>query len=195
MGAGSKWTLNAHRKVKHIAQHTGCGRKFGRLLFRLAERFAPDQTLELGTSLGIGTMYLSQGTSGTVHSIEGCPTSASIARETIERTGARNTELYEGAFQDELPECLKKIPHIDIARIDGDHRGAALLDYFEQCLVKAHNDTLFVLDDIHWSKDMEGAWEELQRDPRVTLTLDLHQAGLLFIRKEQREPLHLRLRF
>lgn len=195
LGAGSKWTSDRKRKVEQMARRTGCDRKFGRLLFRLAERFASGHALELGTSLGMGTMYLSGGSGGTVHSIEGCTSSAAIAQEMLGKIGMMNPKLYEGAFQEKLPEVLKEMPCVDLVRIDGDHRGDALLNYFEQCLAKAHNDTLFVLDDIHWSTDMENAWEAIKQDPRVTLTIDLYKASLLFIRKEQREPLHFRIRF
>ncbi|MBK9599269.1 MAG: hypothetical protein IPO60_13350 [Flavobacteriales bacterium] len=41
--------------------------------------------------------------------------------------------------------------------IDGHHAAEPTLDYFDQCLAKAHNDTVFIFDDIHWSTGMEEA--------------------------------------
>jgi predicted O-methyltransferase YrrM len=195
LGAGSKWSGSKKRRVRDIARRSGSSKRFGRLLFRLAERYANGHALELGTSLGVGTMYLSGGSRGTVHSIEACPNSAAIAEENLDAIGADNAELHTGSFEEELQGVLEGIPRLDLMRIDGDHRGRAMLDYLEQGMEKAHNDTLFILDDIHWSRSMEEAWEEAKRDERVTLTLDLYQAGLLFIRKEQKDPIHLRIRF
>lgn len=107
----------------------------------------------------------------------------------------KNATIHEGSFQEQLPAVLEETPSLDMMRIDGDHRGNAMLDYFERGMEKAHNDSLFILDDIHWSRSMEDAWHQLQKDERVTLTLDLYQAGLVFLRKEQKDPIHLRIRF
>jgi predicted O-methyltransferase YrrM len=195
LGAGSKWSGSKRRRIRDIARRSGSSERFGRLLYRLAERYATGHALELGTSLGVGTMFLSGGSRGTVHSIEACPASASIARENLGTLGLDNASVRTGAFEEELPRVLDEIPRLDLMRIDGDHRGSAMLDYLERGMEKAHNDTLFILDDIHWSRSMEEAWEEAKRDERVTLTLDLYQAGFLFIRKEQKDPIHLRIRF
>ncbi|MFB6258529.1 MAG: O-methyltransferase [Flavobacteriales bacterium] len=193
MGAGSKWSKKEKRRIRDIATCSGVDKRYGRLLYRLAERFAPSHAVELGSSLGIGTLYLAGGCKGSVHSIEGCPNSAAIARESIEQSGFGNATILQGDLQEELPPLLEQLPWIDLMRIDGDHRGSALLHYFERGMEKAHNDTLFILDDIHWSPDMEKAWETLKKDPRVTLTLDLYRMGLLFLRKEQKDPIHLRI--
>lgn len=193
-GAGSKWAQEKWRKVKDIALRSGSDKRFGRSLFRLAERFAPEYSIELGSSLGIGSMYLAGGSEGKLHSIEACPASASIAKESLNEAGMTNAVIHTGTFQESLPAIMEKIPRLDLMRIDGDHRGEALIQLFEEGLQKAHNDTVFILDDIHWSKDMEEAWRRIQEDERVSLSLDLYHAGLLFLRKEQKDKLHLRIR-
>ena len=40
---------------------------------------------------------------------------------------------------------------------------------------------LIGVDDIHYSPEMERAWEELKRDARVTTSMDLYHIGLLFV--------------
>jgi hypothetical protein len=64
----------------------------------------------------------------------------------------------------------------------------------EQCLTRAHNDTVLVLDDIHWSRGMEEAWEQVKAHPRVTVTIDLYNMGLVFLRSEQAKE-HFVLRY
>ena len=55
----------------------------------------------------------------------------------------------------------------------------------ETCLQKAHNDSLFVFDDVHWSAEMEMAWAYIKAHPSVTVTIDLFAVGLVFFRKQQ----------
>lgn len=195
MGAGSKWASGPKRSIASIAGRSGTDRRFGRMLFRLAQRFGQNNVLELGSSLGIGTMCLAAGSKGNVHSIEACPASVKIAEESIERSDLKNVEVHHGSFQDELPHLMERESALDLIRIDGDHREEATVEYFRKCLEKAHNDSLFIIDDIHWSKGMERAWDRIRREDPVTLSLDLFQAGLLFLRKEQKERMHLKLRW
>jgi len=40
--------------------------------------------------------------------------------------------------------------------------------------------SVVVVDDIHWSVEMEKAWEELCRHPLVYGSVDLFRCGILF---------------
>ena len=40
---------------------------------------------------------------------------------------------------------------------------------------------MLILDDIHYSEEMERAWNELKNDERVTTSMDLYHIGLLFV--------------
>ena len=48
-----------------------------------------------------------------------------------------------------------------------------------------HEGTVFIFDDIHWSKEMEEAWNEIKQDSRVTISIDLFKIGIVFFRKGQ----------
>lgn len=69
--------------------------------------------------------------------------------------------------------------------IDGNHQKEATLSYFRKLLSTVHNDSVMIFDDIHWSKGMEEAWEEIKAHPRVKVTIDTFQWGLVFFRREQ----------
>ena len=69
--------------------------------------------------------------------------------------------------------------------IDGNHQKEATLKYFERLLTIAHNDSVFIFDDIHWSIGMEEAWEEIKNHPAVTVTIDTYFWGFVFFRREQ----------
>ena len=57
LGAGSTVNSSNRRKVADIAKNSAKGGKWGELLFRLVRRFEPETMIELGTSLGIGSLY------------------------------------------------------------------------------------------------------------------------------------------
>lgn len=73
----------------------------------------------------------------------------------------------------------------DIIYLDGHHDGSATLKYFEQIKSLIYQDSLVIIDDIHWSKSMTAAWNKIIKDPQVTVSIDTYFWGLIFFRKEQ----------
>ena len=59
------------------------------------------------------------------------------------------------------------------------------LTYFELLLPTITNDSVWIFDGIHWSKDMEEAWEVIKKHPKVSVTIDTFQWGIVFFRSEQ----------
>lgn len=187
LGAGAELRgEHAVRAVSEIAATAVKPAKYGQLLFRLINYFQPKNALELGTSLGITTAYLSKANGNTdVITIEGCPETAAIAQKTWERLGCKNIKLYIGNFDQRLPEVLKTLPALDFVFFDGNHRKQVTLDYFNNCFEKGHEKSVFIVDDIYWSEEMKEAWEEIKADTRVSVTIDLFYMGLVFFRKGQ----------
>jgi predicted O-methyltransferase YrrM len=194
-GAGSRVFKSKKRTISAIARTSAKLPKFGQLLFRLVKHFKPENILELGTSLGISALYLAKPSSkARVTTIEGSPAIAAIAKTTFLKAGAGNIELATGKFDDVLPGLLESIPAIDFAFIDGNHKKEPTLKYFKMLLEKSHNDTVLIFDDIHWSKEMEQAWEEIKAHEKVKVTIDLFFLGLVFFRKEQPKE-HFKVRY
>ncbi len=195
-GAGSHTGAGRHRRIRDIARTAAKPRKLAQLLFRLANHFRPRTILELGTSLGLTTAYLASADSQSrVLTFEGCPNTAAAARETFETLGLRNVELIEGNLDDTLAPALATLQApLDFAFFDGNHRYEPTLRYFELCLAHRTDRSVFVLDDIHWSAEMERAWAAICKHPDVRLTVDLFFVGLVFFRRNQPKQ-HFRLRF
>ncbi|HRH38145.1 MAG TPA: class I SAM-dependent methyltransferase [Flavobacteriales bacterium] len=195
LGAGSHVFDLPVRRVADIARNSLKPQRQAELLFRLCRYFRASTVLELGTSFGISTLYLAQGAEdGQVLTIEGCPQTFRIAQHHFEQMRQRNVVPILGSFQRRLPELLQHIEALDIIFIDGHHAKDATVAYFNMCMGKAHNDTVFILDDIHWSRGMEEAWSEVKSDPRVSVTIDLYNMGLAFLRGEQAKE-HFTLRY
>jgi predicted O-methyltransferase YrrM len=186
LGAGSGHHPGKVRTVQDILGTAVKSPKYSQLLFRLVNRFQPGTILELGTSLGISTLYLAIARSkSTVITIEGCPETRSIALEGFREAGLTNIRSIEGDFDTELPAVLKNVTCLDFVFFDGNHRKEATLRYFEQCLPKANNESVFVFDDIYWSREMTEAWEIIKAHPEVKVTIDIFQLGIVFFRTEQ----------
>ncbi|MCW3070913.1 MAG: SAM-dependent methyltransferase [Bacteroidetes bacterium] len=186
LGAGSGHNQGKARSVQRILKTAVKSPKYSQLLFRLANHFQPDTILELGTSLGISTMYLAIARSkSTVITIEGCPETRQIALENFAGLELSNVRSLEGNFDTQLPELLKTLDTLNFVFFDGNHRKSATISYFEQCLEKVNNESIFIFDDIYWSKEMTEAWEIIKAHPKVKVTIDIFQLGIVFFRKEQ----------
>ncbi len=184
-GAGSKINPNTTRTVADLAHNAAVPTEVGQQLFRLAHFCKPKTILELGTSLGISTLYLASGASNAkLLTIEGSPDIAAKAQQHFDILKRENIQLQTGIFQQKLPEALKALPSLDFLFLDGDHREAASWQYFTQCLENAHENSVFVIADIHWSEEMERVWKRMQAHARVTLSVDLYHFGILFFRSE-----------
>lgn len=196
-GAGSTKGLTKQRVVQQIAATSLKPRKYAQLLFRLVNYFQPKQILELGTSLGITTAYLAKANpSAAVITMEGSAAVAAIAQQQFDVLQLKNIKLVTSNFDETLQPLIDNAQQaFDFIFIDGNHRKEPTLRYFEQLLAKANNDTVFVFDDIHWSAEMEEAWDQLKQHPQVTLTVDLFFIGLVFLRKEQKEREHFIIRY
>lgn len=195
-GAGSRIEKSSIRSVAAIASTSLKPKKYGQLLFRLVDYFSPKTILELGTSLGITSAYLATANSNAkLITMEGSTAIAAIAAANFEQLGIKSALIITGNFDDSLVKTLENIELINFAFLDGNHRYEPTIRYFEQVFQKSDENTVIILDDIHWSKEMETAWEEIKKHHAVTLTVDLFYVGLVFFRKEQKEKQHFVIRY
>lgn len=197
LGAGKKKASSSGsiKKIKNIAQQSAKSAKYGQLLFRLVNHFQPSQVLELGTSLGISTAYLASANKRVkIITIEGSKEVADIARQNFKQLQLQNIEQVIGNFDDVLPTIINDLPTIDFVFIDGNHCKKATINYFNICLKKVHSNTVLVFDDIYWSDEMIEAWDEIKRNNRVSVTIDLFFMGLVFFKQGQAKQ-HFVIRF
>jgi predicted O-methyltransferase YrrM len=120
-----------------------------------------------------------------VITIEGCPATAAIARENLDKLQIQNTELLTGNFDNILPDLLKNSEELDFVYVDGNHRKDATLNYFEWCLPKLSQNSIMIFDDIYWSEGMKEAWAQIKAHPDVSVSIDLFWIGLIYVRKGQ----------
>jgi len=183
LGAGSHLNNNNQKKISDIARNALKPPKLAQLLYRLAIDLKPRNIIELGTCLGITTIYLQKAApDAKVYTLEGCPETSGMANETFSKAGINNIDLITGNFNETLPGVVDKLAELDFVFVDGNHQKDATLKYFDWCLPKVHENSLLIFDDIYWSDGMKEAWSEIKAHPRVTVTIDLFWIGLVFFK-------------
>lgn len=195
-GAGSAAGSKKQRRVAVIASNTAKSKKLGQLLFRIVNYYQPVYIMELGTSLGLSAAYLASGNpAAKLVTFEGAAAVAAIAEENFSSLGIDNIETVTGNFDATLLSVLDRPAGIDLAFVDGNHRKEATLRYFEQILAKINSPGILIFDDIHWSREMEDAWQEIKSHPKVLLTMDLFFMGMVFFSPAFMVKQHFIIRF
>ena len=183
--AGSKEGKPIDRHVCDIARGHLESPQVGQMLFRIVNfmneaQKRPLEILELGTSLGITTAYLASADSrNRVTTLEGSEAVLHVAQGVWKALKLENIEWLQG----NIDETLEQAVHapLDIAYVDANHTYEATLRYVHYLLPRMQEKGMIILDDIHYSKDMERAWETLKKDDRVTSSMDLYHVGFLFV--------------
>lgn len=182
---GSPEGTHISRRVCDIAKNHLESPKVAQLLFRLAlfmrqNEKRPLHIIELGTSLGITTSYLASADSrNKVVTFEGSETVLKVAQGIWKTLRLENIEWQQGNIDDTL--CNYARTQCDIAYIDANHTYEATKRYSDYLLPRISSNGMLIIDDIHYSEDMEKAWDELKNDARVTTTMDLYHIGIAFV--------------
>ncbi|SHM60484.1 O-methyltransferase [Flavobacterium chilense] len=185
-GAGSKVFKSNKRQISKIAKTAGISPKRAELLFRVTHYFKPDCILEIGTSLGLATSAMALGnTNAKVITLEGCPNTGNQCQLELQKFNLNNVESVISEFESFLVSENLQSATYNLIYFDGNHSKKATLAYFELLLPTINNDSVWIFDDIHWSPEMEEAWEIIKKHPKVKVTIDTFQWGFVFFRYEQ----------
>ena len=166
--------------ISSIARRSISPVRFSEMYARIIAHFKAQTVVELGTSFGINTLYLAQRKDSAVATFEGSSAIADIAQTTFEFAGARNIQLIRGDIDVTLSSYLQSVRKVDFVLMDANHRYKPTLQYFDLLLTRVRETSVVVMDDIHYSKDMESAWNEIKRHKLVYGSADLYRCGILF---------------
>ncbi len=184
LGAGSQVMKQNERIISSMAKNAGSTNKRAKLLYRLVNYFNSKIILELGTSLGIATHAMSLANQETkITTIEGCSNISEFSKANFKRYHLNNIDVKTGDFNKVTSQLQTN--NYDLVFFDGNHQKEATLSYFETFLQTINNDSVFIFDDIYWSKEMTQAWEIIKQHPKVSVTIDTFFWGFVFFRKEQ----------
>lgn len=181
LGAGSKLFNSQERKIADIARYSCSSKKYSLLCQYFCSLTPAATVVELGTCLGINSCYLAEVTQGDLYTFEGAEELVQVGRKSISRYN--KAYLIPGDISKTLPIFLQAQKKLDFAFIDANHTYEHTVSYFNQIKEKLHPDSIVIIGDIHWSKGMEKAWDEIRHIEQVKLSLDFFECGVLFFRK------------
>lgn len=175
---------NEKVQASYIAKKGLTSPKTSRLLARLIEYNNSKVVVELGTAFGLNTLYLAQREDSEIITFEGSEDIANVALTNFEFFNKANIELIKGNIDSTLPQFTNSRISIDFAYLDANHRYQPTINYFNHLIKRMHDDSILVLDDIYWSKEMTQAWNEIKNHPQVTQSVDLFDVGIVFFKPD-----------
>jgi predicted O-methyltransferase YrrM len=202
MGAGSKVDDKGRRTIQSFVKGSSVSRAQGGVLFRIVHWLNPNMILELGTGLGVSTIYLAAGRTEEsqkesdltmVHTMEGDPGRADFSRELFKRLGLNGVLVHNEEVDRKVEELAVKLPGSFLAFVDANHQYEPTLRYMRILIDAAGEDSVIVMDDIYWSKGMYRAWSEVISWPEVRVSIDLFHMGILLLRRDLTKT-HLKIK-
>lgn len=181
-GAGSK-KMGKQRGIPSIFKNSSSKGKYADLLYRISNFYKPQKILELGTSLGVGTIHLQAGNmKSEIITVEACKETLAIAQKNFKQFDF-NIKAINSTFQQYIEQLNEE--KFDLIYIDGHHDGDSLLLYLEKLIPFIHNDTIVLLDDIRWSNSMNNAWKIICKSEFYNVSIELLRMGIITPRKQQ----------
>ncbi len=157
-------------------------RWIGAFYIWLVQQTKPELIVEFGTAFGVSGMYwlagLELNQSGQLFTYEPNEIWAPIAHRNLAKISQRfrgHIGTFENHAQGIADEGLK----IDLCLIDAIHTSAFVKSQLDIVLRLVNKRAVIVLDDIEFSEDMRGCWNELAADGRFLTALELGNVGIL----------------
>ncbi|MBS1487004.1 MAG: class I SAM-dependent methyltransferase [Bacteroidetes bacterium] len=180
LGDTSPHFKNEQRTIAKIAQTSLNPPAQCQLYYRIASLLEAKKIIELGTSMGICSLYLASVKDSRVITFEGNHDIANIAQTNFEYFNQGNIKLMEGNIDRTLPEFLQTPGKIDFVLMDANHRYEPTLRYFNWLTRRISDKGVVIIDDIYRSQQMAKAWRELRKHDLVYGSIDLFSCGILF---------------
>jgi predicted O-methyltransferase YrrM len=191
-GAGSRVFKSEFRPVKKIARWGISTHHKARILFQLIRFFNPHHVLELGTSLGLTTLYMAMAQfPRDVSTVDGNDVYIDFAKRLQKQYHPHlNITYYHAAFETFLNTNATVYDFIFIDGAHDYHTTIALFEYFnnQQTL-----NQILVFDDIYWSPSMTKAWHFIAKNASQHLILDAFILGIVIKNNNLRCGYHYRI--
>jgi predicted O-methyltransferase YrrM len=179
LGSG-KPSASGKEKLSVIANRSLAKPELASLYARIIKYLKAETVIELGTSLGITTLYLALRNEAQVITLEGNKAVADIAITNFEFFDKKNISVVHGNIDQTLKEALFNMRRVDFALVDANHRYEPTMRYFDLISKRVKEKSIVVIDDIHHSAEMDKAWNEIRKHELVYGSIDLFRCGILF---------------
>ena len=173
------------RKRSRIVKDLGISNERAGLLINIIQYLKPKSILEIGTSLGFGTVALSSAQeSSKITTLDENEKTVNIIKELFKKNTFKPIKFLTDDFEITLPRVFNNNTY-DFIYFKGSYANKITLKYFESSLSSIHNDSVFLFENIHSNKESEKVWKYIKKHNKVTVTIDTFLWGFVFFRKEQ----------
>jgi len=170
--------------IAGIVQKKAISAKKGELLFRLANHLQSRNILQVGSSVGISTLYLTSYAPGlTCISIE-ADTFSGISQWVYQEAARTKINVLTGEYNQLFVNALQEGQKPDLIFFNGTDEQMNTLSLFITSIPYVEDRTVFVFDGIKKNKQMRTTWKEIIAHPEVTVSLDLFSLGIVFLNKK-----------
>lgn len=179
LGTGASKPYSTVQYIQHIAKNSLMEPPLCRFLFRAIQWYNPENILELGTSLGITTQYISAAApKSSITTVEGCPETLQQAQQNMDAESIKNVHFINAGIDQQLPALVKNT-RFNFVVLDANHSYDATLRYGKILIENTPDKAMIILDDINKSYGMHQAWKNLKTGHQIDIALDLNRLGIL----------------
>lgn len=180
----SKVFQSNHQKISTIVKGEGSSYKKQKQLYRITNYFKPKNVLELGTSVGLGSAAMAIGSNNSIiKTVEVNKNKSDIAKKVFKSYQLKNIQIDTSSFKDFFKKS--NYENLDLVYLDGTCDKESTIENFNSLLKYSHNESVFIINNIYWSKEMTEAWNIIKKQKEITVSIDTFYWGFLFFRKEQ----------
>jgi predicted O-methyltransferase YrrM len=177
-------SMHKIKTISDLYKNASIPSKYGQILTKIISKYKSKNVLELGTSLGVSTVYLSH-FADNVLTIDKDVDIQKIAQNSLVKN--KNIQFVTADFDEKLKNIITSNKVFDLIFIDGNHQEDATIRYFEILLTKTTSSSIFIFDDIYWSEGMMNAWSVIKANPKVKISIDLYRMGIVFFNEGIKE--------
>jgi len=160
--------------------------KIYEFIFRLANYAHPQTILEIGTSVGASSVYLSCSRKKARFITIDKNSLTNTLATTLFKNYNGNIDFRFGDVSALVPEAISELESLDFLLLHaGDYPLNAVQLMFKQCISKSNAGSVFLIQDIHKSSALKRWWKEIQLDERVGITFDLYDFGIIFFNRKK----------
>ena len=180
----SKVFQSNHQKISTIVKGEGSSYKKQKQLYRITNYFKPKNVLELGTSVGLGSAAMAIASNNSIiKTVEVNKNISDIAKKVFKSYQLKNIQIDTSSFKDFFKKS--NYENLDLVYLDGTCDKESTIENFNSLLKHSHNESVFIINNIYWSKEMTEAWNIIKKQKEITVSIDTFYWGFLFFRKEQ----------
>ena len=180
----SKVFQSNHQKISTIVKGEGSSYKKQKQLYRITNYFKPKNVLELGTSVGLGSAAMAIASNNSIiKTVEVNKNISDIAKKVFKSYQLKNIQIDTSSFKDFFKKS--NYENLDLVYLDGTCDKESTIENFNSLLKYSHNESVFIINNIYWSKEMTEAWNIIKKQKEITVSIDTYYLGFLFFRKEQ----------